>query len=390
MKDFNLLDPKKLYNNSIFLKKSASNNNFTDLYIKGLHYFYGVDCPINYKESFEIFNNINNESNQTNNAILLLLGIMYEKGLYVQQMYRKAVEYYKKAAKNGCAKAYYHLGLLAEQKILDEEDNINAYDDVAFDYYTKAANLGYSDALAKIGIIFEQGLLNTQNNQEEAFKMFENSVKIDNNPVGLNGEGNAFYRGIVKEKNFEMAVELYRRAIHGGNVDALNNLGLCYEYGLGVEQNNEKALELYEKGREKGHRDAQSNYAILKIKIGIKNNNYSCFSECFKILQNCTLISKNKGEIYYYLRLMCEIGIDFFNDGNNIRNHYMAFLHYKKAAEFNYSKAYTKLGICLFNGIENILMSNVEASIKMLENGVKYGDSEAQKYLDYIKKNIKE
>ena len=391
MKEFNLFDSKKINSNAAFLKESTLNKDFTYLYIKGLHYFYGIDCPINYKESFEIFNNINNELNKPNNAILLLLGIMYERGLYVQQIYRKAVEYYKMAAKNGCAKAYYHLGLLAEQKILDEEDNANAYDDVAFDYYTKAANLGYSDAFARIGVIFEQGLLNTQKSQEEAFKNFEKSVKIDNNPVGLNGEGNSFYRGIVKKHNYEMAAELYRRAIHGGNIDALNNLGICYEYGQGVEQDNEKALELYEKGKEKGHGDAMSNYAILKIKIGLKNNNYSCFSECFKILQNCTLMNKNnKGEIYYYLGLISEIGIDLFNDGNIIKNPYLAFLHYKKAAEFDYSKAFTKIGICLFNGIEKILYPNEKASIAMLEKALERGDYEAQKYIDYIKKNIKE
>ena len=126
---------------------------------------------------------------------------MFEKGLYVQKINKKAVEYYKKAAKNGCAKAYYLLGQLAEQKILDEVDSTNAYDDVAFDYYTKAANLGYSDAFARIDIILEQGLLNTLINLDEAYKRFENSVKIDNNPIGLNEEGNAFYNGIVKEKN---------------------------------------------------------------------------------------------------------------------------------------------------------------------------------------------
>ena len=346
--------------------------------------------PLKYKESFEIFHTINIESKESNNAVLILLGIMFEKGLYVQKINKKAVEYYKKAAKNGCAKAYYLLGQLAEQKILDEVESTNAYDDVAFDYYTKAANLGYSDAFVRIGIILEQGLLNTLINLDEAYKRFENSVKIDNNPVGLNGEGNAFYNGIVKEKNYEMAVELYRRAIHGGNIDALNNLGLCYEYGRGVEQDNEQTLKLYEKGKDRGHIEAMSNYAILKIKKSIKNNDYSCFGECFKILQNCTLLNKNKAELYYYLGIMCEIGIDLFNDGNIIKNPYLAFLHYKKAAELDYSRAYTKLGICLFNGIERVFPPNDKASISMLEKAVEKGDKKAQKFLEYLKKNINE
>ena len=264
------------------------------------------------------------------------------KKVYIFKSYKKAVECYKKAAKNGSGKAYYHLAQLAENKILDEEDSYDTYDNIAFNYYTESANLGYSDAFARVGVILEQGLLNSQINLENAFENFEKSVKIDNNPVGLNGLGNAYYNGIIKEKNYEMAVEYYKLTIKGGNIDALNNLGICYEYGNGVERNNDKALELYEKAKEKGHGEGMANYAILKIKIGIKNNNYNCFSECFKILQSAILINKKIPEVYYYIGIIYEIGIDLFEDGNIIKNNYLAFLNYKKTAELDYSKAYTK------------------------------------------------
>ena len=386
MKDSNIFNSKLFFNNNDSSpKKSIIKTDNSKLYIKGLKYFYGIDCPINYKEAYEIFDKLNKESKHKNNDILILLGIMHEKGLYVQQFYKKAVEYYKKASKNGSAKAYYQLAQLAEKGILDEVDNNNSYDDVAFDYYTKSANLGYSDAFAKIGLIFEQGLLNSEINLEEAFKNFEKSINIDNNPIGLNGEGNAYYNGIVVPQNYEKAVELYQLAIKGGNIDALNNLGICFEYGKGVEQNNEKALELYKKGKEQNHRDATVNYAILKIKIGIKNNNYSCFGECFRILENNILINKKNPEVYFFLGLMYEIGIDLFEDGNIIKNSYLAFLNYKKAAELDYPKACTKLGICLLNGINGVVPSNIKASITMLEKAVEKGDSEAKKYLEIIK-----
>ena len=392
MKDSgDIFNSKFLFNNNDSLpKKSIIKTDNSKLYIKGIKYFYGIDCPINYKEAYEIFDKINKESKHKNNDILILLGIMHEKGLYVQKFYKKAVECYKKAAKNGSAKAYYLLAQLAEKGILDEEDKNNSYDDVAFEYYTKSANLGNSDAFAKIGLIFEQGLLNSQINLEEALKNFEQSVKIVNNPIGLYGQGNAYYNGYIVPQNFEKAVELYKLAIKGGNIDALNNLGICYEYGKGVEKNNDKALELYYKGKEQNHREAAVNYAILKIKVGINNNNYSCFSECFKILENCTLINKKNPEIYFFLGLLNEIGIDFFEDGNIIKNSYLAFLNYKKAAELDYPKAYTKLGIGLLNGIDGVVASNVKASISMLEKAVEKGDSEAKKYLEIIKNNNKE
>ena len=203
------------------------------------------------------------------------------------------IQFYKIAAKKGSAKAYFHLAQLAENKYLDEEDCSKSYDDVAFDYYTISANLGYSDSCARIGVILERGLLNTEKNLSLAYDNFKASVEIDNNPIGLNWLGNAHYNGIIAEKNYELAVEYYRRAIHGGNIDALNNLGICYEYGQGVEQNNDKALKNYLKAKEKNHSEGTANYGILKIKIGIKNNNHKCFSECFKILQNAILMNKN-------------------------------------------------------------------------------------------------
>ena len=179
------------------IKKAELSEENKKLYLKGVNSFYGINIPVNYKESYEIFDKLNKELNFNNNNILVFLGIMFEKGLYVQKSYRKAVEFYKKASKNGSGKAFFLLAKLAENKILDEEDNNNAYDDVAFHYYTKSAKLGYSDAYARIGVILEQGLLNTVINLQEAFNNFEKSVKIDNNPTGLNGKGNAFYNGIV-------------------------------------------------------------------------------------------------------------------------------------------------------------------------------------------------
>lgn len=383
----NLSESKRISsskNNEI--KQTTKNKD--SLYLKGLKNFYGIDCRINYKEAYEIFNNIYNEKSH-NNEILILLGIMYEKGLHVQHSYKKAIDFYKKAAKNGSAKAYYLLAQLAENKILDEEDSKDSYDDVAFEYYKKAASKNYSDAYARIGIILEQGLINTQKDLVNAAENFKRSVEIDNNPIGLNGLGNAYYNGIIVEKSYEQAVEYYRKAIHGGNIDALNNLGICYEYGKGIEQDNNKALECYKKAKEKGHGNALANYGILKIKIAIKNFNYNCFSECFKILQSSILINKNNPEVYYYIGLLYEIGFDLFEDGNVIKNPYLAFVNYKKAAELGYGKAYTKIGISLFNGIEGVFGHNEKACISMLEKGVEKGDLEAKNFLEIIKGKIK-
>ena len=231
-------------------KKKSEKIDFTKIYLKGISYFYGIDTSINYKKAYENFHQLMQESKLYLKESLLFLGQMYLKGLYAHQSYKKAIEYFKLAAKNGSSKAYYYLGEIAENKILDEEDKDKSYDDMAYDYYKKSADLGLSEAYAKIGLILEQGLLNTVKDLNKAAQAYKKSVDIDDNPIGLNGLGNAYYEGIICERNYNQAFEFYERAINYGNIDALNNAGICYEFGLGTDKNKSKALELYKKAME--------------------------------------------------------------------------------------------------------------------------------------------
>ena len=177
---------------------------------------------------------------------------------------------------------------------------------------------------------------------------------------------------------------MYDKAINLGNIDALNNAGICYEYGFGTDKNKEKALEMYKKAMDKYHGEGMANYAILKIKNAISSGNYQCFSECLKILLYASLLRKNNSDIYYYIGIIYELGIDLFNDNNIIKNSYLAFVHYKKAGQLGNAKAFTKMGICLFNGIENAIPKNHKASEKLLEKAIELGDKEAEKYLKFI------
>jgi len=365
-------------------KKKSDKIDLTKLYLKGISYFYGIDTSINYKKAYENFHQLMQESKSHLKEAYLFLGQMYYKGLYAHQSYKKAIEYFKLAAKNGSSKAYYYLGEIAEIEILDEEDKDKSYDDMAFNYYKKSADLGLSEAYAKIGVILEQGLLHTKQNLQEAAKIFKKSVDIDENPIGLNGLGNAYYEGKVCERNYAQAFDLYDRAINLGNIDALNNAGICYEYGFGTDKNKTKALELYKKAMDKYHGEGMANYAILKIKNAINSGNYECFGECLKILFYASLLREKNSDIYYYIGIIYELGIDLFNDNNIIKNSYLAFVHYKKAAKLGNAKAYTKMGICLFNGIEGVIPKNRKASEKLLEKAIELGDKEAEKYLKFI------
>lgn len=64
-----------------------------------------------------------------------------------------------------------------------------------------------------------------------------------------------------QKREFEKALELWRKATEQGNVIAYRNLGNCYNFGCGVDRNCEKAVELYTIAAEQGDAIAQYNLA---------------------------------------------------------------------------------------------------------------------------------
>ena len=138
------------------------------------------------------------------------VGFYYTMGKGVEMDEAKAVEWYRKAADQGCSRAQNNLGLCYENGKGAEMDNVKAVE-----YYGKAAEEGHSRAQNNLGLCYENG------------------------------------KGV--EMDEAKAVEWYRKAAAQGHSGAQNNLGLCYENGKGVEMNKAKAVEWYRKAADQGH-----------------------------------------------------------------------------------------------------------------------------------------
>lgn len=75
------------------------------------------------------------------------------------------------------------------------------------------------------------------------------------------------------DKNYEKAIELYKRAAGDGQLEAAYNLGVIYEKGLGITAQYEAAVKWYRYAAKRGFRDAQYNLANMYAKgAGIKAN----------------------------------------------------------------------------------------------------------------------
>ena len=94
-------------------------------------------------------------------------------------------------------------------------------------------------------------------------------------------------------------------------------------------------------------------------------------------------------EAYYYLGFLFEMGYEIFDDGNITPNPILAFYNYKKAAELGHTKAKMKVGVAIYNGIENCFRHDEEKGIALLKEAAEEGDKEAVDYLEMLKQNGK-
>ena len=77
---------------------------------------------------------------------------MYKNGRGVTQDKAQALEWYTKAADQGCAEAQYNLGSMYKNGRGVKQDNVKA-----LAWYTKAANQGCAEAQFDLGIMYKNG-----------------------------------------------------------------------------------------------------------------------------------------------------------------------------------------------------------------------------------------
>lgn len=80
------------------------------------------------------------------------VGYMYEIGIIVKQDYKKAVEWYEKAAIKGLPQAQYNLGFMYYNS-----QGVRQNYKKALEWYKKAASQGYSSAQNNIGFMYDNG-----------------------------------------------------------------------------------------------------------------------------------------------------------------------------------------------------------------------------------------
>ncbi len=89
--------------------------------------------------------------------------------------------------------------------------------------------------------------------------------------------GNATYQEEERERNFEGAIGLFRKAIEQGNTDALVELGKCFQGSMGVEWGWKVAVRLFQGTADEGNADGEGElgYCYWQGRRTLQSFNYS-------------------------------------------------------------------------------------------------------------------
>ena len=200
---------------------------------------------------------------------------------------------------------------------------------------------------AELGIEFENVVF------DEKYRKIEE----EKSPSKFRDEGNKLY----DNKEYEKAIELYKKAAALGHIGVLNRLGWMYQYGEGVEQSDTEAVKWYRKGAEAGDAKAM--------------NNLGCRYQSGKgVEQSDTEAVKwyRKGAEAGNANAMYNLGWMYANGRGVEQNYNKAIELYKKSIDAGNGAAAVDLGNMYHNadGVEK----NYDEALKYFRKGAELGN----------------
>ena len=187
----------------------------------------------------------------------------------------EAYRYFQVAADLGDPEAMNSLGLkLEESNFLERNDKKEIKENYrkAAEWYFKAAQLGSSNGMVNLGDCYAGGR-GVKKDKDSALKWFMESALLGNDAAMYN-LGNGYRVGESPlRKNYDSALKWYRLAAENGHAYSMTNIGYMYEKGIGVTVDYSEAIRWYKKGAEAGDPYAAKNIGhMYNFGIGVKKN----------------------------------------------------------------------------------------------------------------------
>ena len=165
------------------------------------------------------------------------LGFRYQNGDGVPKDYKKAFEWYQKAAVQGYAFAQNKLAWL-----YSHGEGVPKNYRKAFEWWQKAANQGDATGQYNLGCLYEGGY-GVLKDYRKAFEWFQKAA--DQGVADAMRAVGGYYRaGFGVSKDLRKAFEWLQKAVDQGDVPAMKLLGEMYFYGEGVIRDRKKGCDL--------------------------------------------------------------------------------------------------------------------------------------------------
>ncbi|POG66384.1 kinase-like domain-containing protein [Rhizophagus irregularis DAOM 181602=DAOM 197198] len=243
------INSKEIYN-----RLSFNQTNSNSIFLLGYFNYYGIGTPNDNRRAFNLFFNA---SIQDHILAQYYVGNCYEFGYgMITKNEKLAFVYYEKMAELDYAMGqhklgyFYHIGKCIEKNFKK-----------APNWYKKAANNGHLIAMNNLGLLYIGEGIDVDN--QKAFELFKKSAESEHSN-GITMLGYCYNNGIGISINNKKAVELYQKAANLGNKTGQYNLAVMYEKGDGIEKDIDKAIYWYEQSAKQEHQDAQNKLKILK------------------------------------------------------------------------------------------------------------------------------
>jgi TPR repeat protein len=173
------------------------------------------------------------------------LGKMYHKGEGVQQDFKQAAAWYRKAAEQEDKGAQYHLGVM-----YNDGEGVQQDFEQAAAWYRKAAEQGFPAAQYNLGLMYNDGE-GVQQDFKQAVAWLRKAAE-----QGYAGAqcslGKMYHKGEGVQQDFEQAAAWHRKAAEQGAVEAQYVLGIMYRQGQEVKQDFKQAALWWQKAALQG------------------------------------------------------------------------------------------------------------------------------------------
>ena len=182
----------------------------------------------------------------------------YFKGDGVEKDEKTGIKLLHMAAEQNHARACDMLGWLYRDGNHGTRQNYKK----AAEWYQRAAELGHSSSQHYLGVMYSLG----RGVRKDGNKAVEwiGKAADQGNPAAVRDLGNIYRDGNGVTKDEEKAAEWFRMGADKGFRDCQYALGLLYRDGDGVPKDKEKAAEWFRKAADQGHKEAKVDLELLK------------------------------------------------------------------------------------------------------------------------------